>query len=89
MLRPIAAFSSAEASQYPYSAGIPPASDAVGDVESMDFLAGQAVGLVQEIKPAGEIIREVAAQAEDSLAARLPTITGRNIFETRMRLKGG
>jgi nitronate monooxygenase len=62
--------------------GIPPASDAVGDVESMDFLAGQAVGLVQEIKPAGEIIREVAAQAEDILAARLPTITGRNIFET-------
>jgi nitronate monooxygenase len=62
--------------------GIPPASDAVGEVESMDFLAGQGVGLVQEIKPAGEIIREVAAQAEDILAARLPTITGRNIFET-------
>jgi len=51
--------------------GIPPASDAVGDVESMDFLAGQAVGLVQEIKPAGEIIREVAAQAEHTLTTRL------------------
>jgi nitronate monooxygenase len=62
--------------------GIPPASDAVGEVESMDFLAGQGVGLVQEIKPAGEIIGEVAAQAEDILAARLPTITGRNILET-------
>jgi NAD(P)H-dependent flavin oxidoreductase YrpB (nitropropane dioxygenase family) len=48
--------------------GIPPASDAVGDVESMDFLAGQAVGLVQEIKPAAEIIREVATQAEHILA---------------------
>jgi NAD(P)H-dependent flavin oxidoreductase YrpB (nitropropane dioxygenase family) len=68
--------------------GIPPARDAVGDVESMDFLAGQAVGLVQEIKPAGEIIREVAAQAEDILAGRLPTITGRNIFESRKRRKG-
>jgi NAD(P)H-dependent flavin oxidoreductase YrpB (nitropropane dioxygenase family) len=54
----------------------------------MDFLAGQAVGLVQEIKPAGEIIREVAAQAEDILAGRLPTITGRNIFESRKRRKG-
>jgi nitronate monooxygenase len=52
--------------------GIPPARDAVGDVESMDFLAGQAVGLVQEIKPAGEIIREVAAQAEDILTTQLP-----------------
>ena len=68
--------------------GIPPATDAVGDVESMDFLAGQAVGLVKEIKPAGEIIREVAAQAEDILAGRLPTITGRNTFETRKRRKG-
>jgi nitronate monooxygenase len=68
--------------------GIPPARDTVGDVESMDFLAGQAVGLVQEIKPAGEIIREVAAQAEDILAGRLPTITGRNIFESRKRRKG-
>lgn len=68
--------------------GIPPASDAAGDIESMDFLAGQGAGLVQEIKPAGEIIREVAAQAEDTLDARLPTITGRNIFETRKRRKG-
>jgi len=48
--------------------GIPPANDAVGDVESMDFLAGQSVGLVQEIKPAAEIIGEVAAQAEHTLA---------------------
>ena len=50
---------------------IPPASDAVGDVESMDFLAGQAVGLVQEFKPAAEIIREVAAQAENILAVTI------------------
>ena len=41
------------------------------------------MGLVQEIKPAGEIIREVATQTEDILAARLPTIAGRNILETR------
>jgi len=68
--------------------GIPPASDAAGDIESMDFLAGQAVGLVQEIKPAGEIISEVAAQTEDILAARLPTIAGRNILETRKQKKG-
>jgi NAD(P)H-dependent flavin oxidoreductase YrpB (nitropropane dioxygenase family) len=40
------------------------ASDAVGDVESMHFLAGQAVGLVQEVKPAAEIIRKVAERTE-------------------------
>jgi hypothetical protein len=43
--------------------GIPPALDASGDIESMDFLAGQSVGLVQEIKPAAEIVREVVEQA--------------------------
>src|SRR5262245_9629214 len=38
--------------------------------ESMAFLAGQCVGLVQEIKPANEIVREVVAQAARGLAER-------------------
>jgi len=29
----------------------------------MDFLAGQCVGLVREIKPAAEIIREIVQEA--------------------------
>src|SRR5882672_4729735 len=32
--------------------GFPPTPDASGDLESMDYLAGQGVGLVKEIKPA-------------------------------------
>jgi NAD(P)H-dependent flavin oxidoreductase YrpB (nitropropane dioxygenase family) len=36
----------------------------------MDFLAGQCVGLVQEIKPAAEIVREVVRQAAQILAVR-------------------
>ena len=32
--------------------GFPPNVDATGDIESMDLLAGQGVGLVREIKPA-------------------------------------
>ena len=40
--------------------------------ESMDFLAGQTAGLMQEIKPASEILGEVAAQAEHILTTRLP-----------------
>ena len=43
--------------------GIPPARDATGQIESMDFLAGQCVGLVREIKPAAEIVRELVQGA--------------------------
>ena len=54
----------------PRFGGIPPARDASGEIESMDFLAGQCVGLVQEIKPAAEIVREVVRQAAQILADR-------------------
>jgi NAD(P)H-dependent flavin oxidoreductase YrpB (nitropropane dioxygenase family) len=47
--------------------GFPPTPDAEGDIESMDFLAGQSVGLVQELKPAAEIIREMINGAEQIL----------------------
>ena len=33
--------------------GFPPNASTTGDIESMDLLAGQSVGLVHEIKPAG------------------------------------
>ncbi|MCI0353155.1 MAG: nitronate monooxygenase [Acidobacteriales bacterium] len=49
-------------------AGFPPAKDASGELESMNFLAGQSVGLVREIKPAADIIREMVEQAERTLA---------------------
>jgi len=39
--------------------GFPPTPDASGDLDSMDFLAGQSVGLVKEIRPATEVIREL------------------------------
>jgi NAD(P)H-dependent flavin oxidoreductase YrpB (nitropropane dioxygenase family) len=51
--------------------GIPPARDATGEIDSMDFLAGQCVGLVREIKPAGEIVREVVEEAARVLKGRL------------------
>jgi len=38
--------------------GFPPTPDASGDLESMDYLAGQSVGLVKEMKPAAEVVRE-------------------------------
>ena len=43
--------------------GFPPTPDATGDLESMDFLAGQGVGLVTEIKPAAEVVQELVEGA--------------------------
>jgi NAD(P)H-dependent flavin oxidoreductase YrpB (nitropropane dioxygenase family) len=53
---------------------IPPAQDASGDIDSMDFLAGQSVGLVNEIKPAAEVVREIVEQAEHVLAERVASV---------------
>ena len=49
----------------PRFASFPPNTDASGEVESMAMYAGQSVGLVREIKPAGTIVRELAAGARD------------------------
>ncbi len=54
--------------------GIPPALDASGDIESMDFLVGQSVGLVREIKPAAEIVREIVEQAARVFAERAAAV---------------
>jgi nitronate monooxygenase len=48
--------------------GFPPTPDASGDLESTAFLAGQSVGLVQEIKPAAEVIRECVEGARHLLS---------------------
>ena len=45
-------------------AAIPPNAAAKGDVESMELLAGQSVGLVNDIAPAGEVVRGMIAEAE-------------------------
>ena len=38
--------------------GFPPNATATGDIESMDLLVGQSVGLVREITPAATIVRD-------------------------------
>jgi len=47
----------------PRFASFPPNADASGEVESMAMYAGQSVGLVREITPAGTIVRELAEGA--------------------------
>ena len=48
--------------------GFPPTPDASGDLESMDYLAGQGVGLVKEMKPAAEVVREFVEGARHILS---------------------
>jgi nitronate monooxygenase len=43
--------------------GFPPNLDATGDLEAMDLLAGQGVGLITAIEPGGEVVREIAQEA--------------------------
>ena len=45
-------------------ASLPPNIHATGDIESMSLLAGQSVGLIDEIRPAAEILRETINGAE-------------------------
>jgi len=48
---------------------LPPNLEATGDIDSMALLAGQSVGLVHEILPAAQIVRETAAEAERLIRA--------------------
>jgi NAD(P)H-dependent flavin oxidoreductase YrpB (nitropropane dioxygenase family) len=51
--------------------GFPPNSDAKGDIDSMDLLAGQSAGLIHEVKPAGQIVGELVAEAHQIISQRL------------------
>jgi NAD(P)H-dependent flavin oxidoreductase YrpB (nitropropane dioxygenase family) len=42
-------------------APIPPTRDSTGAIEAMPFYAGQSAGAVNAIRPAGEVVRELAA----------------------------
>jgi hypothetical protein len=51
--------------------GFPPNGAASGDIGAMDLLAGQGVGLVREIKPAGQIVHELVEETRQIIAWRL------------------
>jgi len=51
--------------------GFPPNSEATGNIDSMDLLAGQSVGLIHEVKPAGQIVYELVAEAGQIISQRL------------------
>jgi NAD(P)H-dependent flavin oxidoreductase YrpB (nitropropane dioxygenase family) len=48
------------------------AARAAGDAEEAYLLIGQDAGLIDDLPPAGEIVRRIVAEAEEILAKRLP-----------------
>jgi NAD(P)H-dependent flavin oxidoreductase YrpB (nitropropane dioxygenase family) len=54
---------------------MPPADYIEGDFERMPFYAGQSCGTVRGIAPAGEIVRQIAAEARDVIERRLAPMT--------------
>jgi NAD(P)H-dependent flavin oxidoreductase YrpB (nitropropane dioxygenase family) len=55
----------------PRFASLPPNGDADGDIDAMSLLAGQGVGLVREVKPAGQIVHELVEEARQIISQRL------------------
>ena len=49
----------------------PPTESVEGDISGLPFYAGQSVGLISRLAPAGEIVRQVAAEARDVIASKL------------------
>ncbi len=49
--------------------GFPPSRHTTGDIESMAFYAGEGVGLVQEVKPAAAIVRELVDEARQIIGS--------------------
>lgn len=58
----------AAATPLPKYTPMPPTSSTTGHVDAMALYAGQSVGSVNEVKPAGDIVRELAEGAERLLA---------------------
>jgi NAD(P)H-dependent flavin oxidoreductase YrpB (nitropropane dioxygenase family) len=60
---------------------LPPNVDARGEIDSMSLLAGQGVGLVREVEPAGQIVHDLVKEARQIIARHLAglgaTETGR------------
>jgi NAD(P)H-dependent flavin oxidoreductase YrpB (nitropropane dioxygenase family) len=52
----------------PRWAGLAPTADATGDISAMALFAGEGVGMVKAVRPAGEIIRELVEGAGELLA---------------------
>ena len=56
----------------PKFSAIPPTPDTTGDWDEMAFPAGDGVGAVRDVRPAGEILAEIMADAHALLGTTQP-----------------
>jgi NAD(P)H-dependent flavin oxidoreductase YrpB (nitropropane dioxygenase family) len=61
----------------PQFSAILPTPETTGDFEEMCLAAGESAGLVQDIKPVGQIVREMMEEAEQLIEGRLVSLIGR------------
>ncbi len=62
----------ADGTPIPRYASSDPERGMTGDLEALALYAGQGVGILREVLPAGEIVRRMAAEAERALAGLAP-----------------
>jgi NAD(P)H-dependent flavin oxidoreductase YrpB (nitropropane dioxygenase family) len=55
--------------------GLPPTREFSGDFDQMSLLAGESVGLTNDIRPAGDLVAEIARAAEAIVNQRLARMT--------------
>jgi NAD(P)H-dependent flavin oxidoreductase YrpB (nitropropane dioxygenase family) len=53
----------------PRFVGLPPTRDATGDLDQMSLLAGESTGLIADVRPAADLVREIGREAEQIIAA--------------------
>ena len=59
----------------PRFASLPPNAAATGEIEAMALYAGQSAGLIDDVRPATDIVREIISEANALIAARLAPMT--------------
>jgi hypothetical protein len=55
--------------------GLPPTREFSGDFDQMSLLAGESVGLTNDIRPTGGLVAEIARAAEAIVNQRLARMT--------------
>ena len=51
-----------------------PKAELTGDIDATSLWAGQSVGLVRDIRPAAELVRQLADEAADALRTSLAQV---------------
>jgi nitronate monooxygenase len=68
----------ADGSEIVRYASISPRADVEGDIEATSMWAGQSAGMIETVKPAGDVIRELVEEASQALRSATGLIRDRD-----------